>query len=105
MNEYLTEHTRVDNGQDNIDPGMPFTAGPTVLKSAVPAAAAAGKVACDACPVLCHISEGRTGACDRWGNVNGVLTRVDPLLLSQHPSESGTDGAIFLTAVGSGTTY
>ena len=39
------------------------------------------KVVCNACPVLCQISEGRTGACDRWGNFYGVLTRVDPVVL------------------------
>ncbi|HXV07620.1 MAG TPA: 6-hydroxynicotinate reductase, partial [Burkholderiales bacterium] len=42
---------------------------------------AAGKIECDACPVLCQISPGRTGACDRWGNFNGKLTRVDPVVL------------------------
>jgi hypothetical protein len=105
MNEYLTEHTRVDHGQDNIDPGMPLTAGPTVLKSAVPPLAGAGKVACDACPVLCHISEGRTGACDRWGNVNGVLTRVDPIVLTQRAAAEGETPAVFVTGVGAGTTY
>jgi hypothetical protein len=44
---------------------------------------AANKVLCEACPVLCQITEGRTGACDRWGNVDGVLTRVDPIVLVQ----------------------
>ena len=42
---------------------------------------APGKIRCDACPVLCQISEGRTGACDRWGNFSGKLTRVDPVVL------------------------
>ena len=36
-------------------------------------AMAADKVRCDACPVLCQISRGRAGACDRYGNVDGVL--------------------------------
>jgi 6-hydroxynicotinate reductase len=105
MNEHLTEHTRVDHAQDNIDPGMPLTAGPTVLKSAMPPQAGANKVPCDACPVLCHISEGRTGACDRWGNVNGVLTRVDPILLAQRPAAEDATRAVFVTGVGAGTTY
>jgi hypothetical protein len=109
MNVHMTEHTRVDHAEDNIDPGMPLMAGPTVLKSAVPAQTASNKVPCDACPVLCHISEGRTGACDRWGNVNGVLTRVDPMVLAQQPaaegSAAGSDRAVFVTGVGAGTTY
>ena len=29
----------------------------------------AGIVVCDACPVICRIREGRTGACDRYGNL------------------------------------
>lgn len=38
-------------------------------------------VTCDACPVLCRIREGKTGACDRYGNVAGTLTRMDPLVV------------------------
>ena len=83
MNEHSTEHTRVDHGPDNIDPGMPLTAGPTVLASTAPTRMATNKVLCEACPVLCQITAGRTGACARWGNVDGVLTRVDPIVLAQ----------------------
>ena len=39
------------------------------------------KIACNACPVLCQISEGRTGACDRYANQGGVLVRLDPVVL------------------------
>src|SRR3546814_18475517 len=35
-------------------------------------------VRCDACPVLCRIQPGKAGACDRYANVEGVLTRVEP---------------------------
>jgi hypothetical protein len=82
---------------------------------------AAGKVICNACPVLCQISEGRTGACDRYANAGGVLTRIDPLLLAARTvDENGQfvpfaaspwDGTlrdrteVFVTGVGSGTTY
>ncbi|MCX7153200.1 MAG: 6-hydroxynicotinate reductase [Proteobacteria bacterium] len=45
-----------------------------------------GKIVCNACPVLCNITDGRSGACDRYANVAGVLTRVDPLLLMQRPA-------------------
>jgi 6-hydroxynicotinate reductase len=104
MNEHSTAHTRVDYGPDGIDPGLSSTAGPTLLKSAALPRMPANKVLCEACPVLCHISEGRTGACDRWGNIDGVLTRVDPMVLTQQPTQSG-DGPVFLTGVGAGTTY
>lgn len=43
----------------------------------------AGKITCNACPVLCNITAGRSGACDRYANVGGVLTRVDPLVLTR----------------------
>ena len=83
---------------------------------------AAGKIQCDACPVLCQISPGRTGACDRWGNFNGKLTRVDPVVLFQKVSAQAgaltgflenkdwdgnpiADAPVFVSGVGSGTTY
>ena len=71
MSGESTEHTRVDHASDHLDPALSLTAGPTVMASAEPSQAAADKVLCEACPVLCHISAGRTGACDRWGNVDG----------------------------------
>ena len=47
------------------------------------------RCAANACPVLCQISPGKLGACDRYGNVDGVLTRVDPvLLLRRSPAPS-----------------
>jgi len=83
---------------------------------------APAKVICDACPVLCQISEGRTGACDRWGNFGGKLTRVDPVVLFQKVTgQAGavtgfleqkdwdgspvSDAEVFVSGVGSGTTY
>ncbi len=42
---------------------------------------AGGKVECNACPVLCQISDGKTGACDRYANRGGALIRVDPVVL------------------------
>ena len=80
-----------------------------------------GKIVCNACPVLCQISAGRAGACDRYANVGGALTRVDPLLLMARtldeqgavvpfagdaPWDGSVAGApVFVTGVGSGTTY
>ncbi|MGZ8630987.1 MAG: 6-hydroxynicotinate reductase [Actinomycetota bacterium] len=80
-------------------------------------------VLCDACPIRCVIKPGRTGSCDRYGNVDGVLTRLDPLVVLQRTQEQG--GAlvpfvaregdwegqvvptehVFVTGAGSGTTY
>ena len=81
------------------------------------------KIRCDACPVLCNIRPGRTGACDRYGNHNGQLVRTDPVLLARRVaagrgdmvpflnSDPDWDGKIiaqadtFITGIGSGTTY
>ncbi len=76
------------------------------------------KIRCDACPVLCYIAEGRSGACDRYANHGGELVRLDPLTVIAAgapavPFLSGAewDGDIvqgarpFVTAVGAGTTY
>ncbi|MDA1355993.1 MAG: 6-hydroxynicotinate reductase [Proteobacteria bacterium] len=76
-------------------------------------------IRCDACPVLCRIREGKAGACDRYANVDGKLTRVDPLLVASRSDKllpfmessqawSGemlTPGDSFVTGLGSGTTY
>src|SRR5690606_13733301 len=42
---------------------------------------AGSKVECNACPVLCQISPGRSGACDRYANQDGRLVRVVPVVL------------------------
>lgn len=79
----------------------------------------AGLVRCDACPVLCRIREGKTGACDRYANKGGQLVRLDPLLIQGRKppgklvpflkSAEAWDGAVlrehFVTGIGSGTTY
>ena len=50
-----------------------------------------GKVECNACPVLCQISEDRVGACDRYANHGGVLVRLDPVvMLSRHSTHTET---------------
>jgi hypothetical protein len=76
-----------------------------------------GIVTCDACPVLCRIRPGKTGACDRYGNIEGVLTRMDPLTVAARSPElvrfAGDDWSgnpieakdLFVTAIGAGTTY
>jgi 6-hydroxynicotinate reductase len=85
-------------------------------------AMAADKIRCDACPVMCYIKPGASGACDRYANHDGVLVRVDPhVLLERTVSHGGRlvpfqasgdwDGKlvhepdVFVTAIGAGTTY
>lgn len=78
------------------------------------------KIRCDACPVMCFIAPGQTGACDRYGNIDGRILRTDPVvLLSQAVAAGGrivpfargdwdTDpfpADSFITGIGSGTTY
>jgi 6-hydroxynicotinate reductase len=80
-------------------------------------------IRCDACPVLCYIKPGRAGACDRYGNRDGELVRLDPHVVLDHALSRGDtivpflepsrdwDGNIvtgtepFVTAIGAGTTY
>lgn len=81
------------------------SSGSETTPSTPPSEVVAGKVLCDACPVLCHISVGRTGACDRYGNVNGVLTRVEPLVLTQRVHAECDADELFVTGLGAGTTY
>ncbi len=54
---------------------------------------AAHKIECNACPVLCQISDGKAGACDRYANHGGLLVRVDPVLLVRQrvAAGAGTD--------------
>src|SRR5579872_2517261 len=80
-------------------------------------------IRCDACPVLCYIKPGRTGSCDRYGNQNGKLVRLDPHVVLDRAVERGesvvpflerngewdgtllSHGETFVTAIGAGTTY
>src|SRR4051812_18365440 len=81
-----------------------------------------GLVTCDACPGLCRIPPGRTGACDRYGNVDGRLVRLDPVVIARRAAAQGgdmvpflgdapwdgsllRDGEAFVTGIGAGTTY
>jgi hypothetical protein len=103
--------------------GPEAAAQPAVLEhSRAPERMAADKVRCEACPVLCQISPGKLGACDRYGNVDGALARLDTLALVTKPGadlvawraakEEGWDGSlvggdapVFVSGVGAGTTY
>jgi len=80
-------------------------------------------IRCDACPVLCYIKPGRTGSCDRYGNHDGKLVRLDPHVVLDRALERGesvvpfleragewdgtlvSHGETFVTAIGAGTTY
>src|SRR5690606_27590504 len=90
-------------------------------QAAAPGAARDDKIRCDACPVMCYIKPGMTGACDRYANHEGELVRVDPhVVLERTLAQGGNvvpfnkgewDGTIvqgeetFVTAIGAGTTY
>ncbi|MCB2135688.1 MAG: 6-hydroxynicotinate reductase [Rhodobacteraceae bacterium] len=80
------------------------------------------KIRCDACPVLCYIADGMSGACDRYANHAGELVRLDPLTIIETAEAKGVkavpfmkgaewDGDILatsrpvITAIGAGTTY
>ncbi|MFM8462500.1 MAG: 6-hydroxynicotinate reductase, partial [Burkholderiaceae bacterium] len=99
----MTAHNRVDHSADNADELSSVQSEVRVLDKSRPRSEnmAANKIECNACPVLCQITEGRSGACDRYANVQGVLTRVDPMVLLTRD----TSTELFVTGVGAGTTY
>jgi hypothetical protein len=78
----MTEHTKTD-GLPGIEP--------PILERAKPRSdrMSSDKIECNACPVLCQITAGRSGACDRYANVDGTLVRVDPVLLLRKTLASG----------------
>lgn len=105
----MPEHTKTD--------GLPERYNSSADK------AATGKIACNACPVLCQISDGRSGACDRYANRGGNLIRVDPVIFLRRTlkddesrlvpfiadqawsDEPINNNEVFVTGVGSSTTY
>lgn len=117
----MTEHTKTD-GLPAIEAGALH-----VLERAAPRneRMAGDKIECNACPVLCQISAGKTGACDRYANAGGLLVRVDPVLLLRKTLDAGdqqvvpfADAAaqpaepqlipaegLFVTGIGASTTY
>ena len=120
----MIEHTKTDG----LPESMPTL---QVLDKSRPRSErmASDKIECNACPVLCQISPGKAGACDRYANAQGVLIRVDPVVMLRRtlarddaslvPFVSRSDfaaaeaqanpiaahGDIFVTGIGSGTTY
>ena len=78
------------------------------------------KIRCDACPVMCYIAPGQTGACDRYANAAGRIVRTDPVVMLTAAATRGDrivpfaardwDGEPFpadtrVTGIGAGTTY
>jgi hypothetical protein len=121
----MTEHSKTDGLPATLPP-MPAQAG----ADAGAVRAAPGKVACNACPVLCQISDGRAGACDRYANRGGLLVRLDPVVVLRRTLDADDAGRlvpfapadaeaagwngdllhadeeeVFVTGVGSSTTY
>jgi hypothetical protein len=113
----MNEHTKTDGL-----PSLPdIVAAPQVLERSRPRneRMGGGKIECNACPVLCQISPGKTGACDRYANAEGTLIRVDPVVMLRKALGEGHDNAVafdgeadatdtadvFVTGIGSSTTY
>ncbi len=70
---------------------------------------------------MCYVADGKTGACDRYANLDGKIIRCDPLTILDSRIKAGDEvkpflsadwdgslgdaGQSFVTAVGAGTTY
>jgi len=120
----MTEHTRTDGLPDTLPAASDAPQG---LDRSRPRSErmASNRIECNACPVLCQISEGKVGACDRYANQRGTLVRLDPVLILQRgrvvddaavvpflgaageAASAGllNDADLFVTGVGSSTTY
>jgi hypothetical protein len=87
----MTEHTKTDGL-----PGMDTPALPQVLERSRPRSErmSADKIECNACPVLCQIGPGKTGACDRYANHEGALVRVDPVVLLRRTLAAGDTAVV-----------
>ncbi len=116
----MVEHTKTDGL-----PGLDVTLASSGLDKSRPRSNRmdVAKIECNACPVLCQISEGRSGACDRYANEGGALIRVDPVVLLRRtlgddhaqlvPFDSAKEwhgnllvgDEVFVTGAGSSTTY
>src|SRR5438270_1790828 len=85
----MTDHTKTD-GLPGL-PGPDAALVPQVLERSRPRSErmAGDKIECNACPVLCQISAGKTGACDRYANAAGVLVRVDPVVFLRKTVDAG----------------
>ena len=72
--------------------------------------AGAGKIQCDSCPICCRILPGKTGACQRFVNLEGILVRDIPLQRYEDVQELlGEDHEAIIrkpliTGIGAGTT-
>ncbi|RLB28358.1 MAG: 6-hydroxynicotinate reductase, partial [Deltaproteobacteria bacterium] len=70
-----------------------------------------GCVTCEACPITCHIPEGKLGACGRYRNEDGEVVRNIPLHFEEDvvdivgPSPDPAIQRPLITAIGAGTTY
>ena len=62
------------------------------------------KIRCDACPILCFIADGKSGACDRYANKDGKIIRLDPLIILNNKIEKGEKVKPFLKADWNGET-
>jgi 6-hydroxynicotinate reductase len=87
----------------------------------IPDRVRAEKIRCDACPVMCYVAEGQTGACDRYANIGGRIIRCDPLTVLDRRLAAGGevrpflkadwdgsligDADVFVSGIGAGTTY
>ena len=81
----MTEHTKTDG----LPAAVPDAMAPGLRSPLRNERMASEKIECNACPVLCQISAGRTGACDRYANQDGVLVRLDPVVMLRRAVDSG----------------
>src|SRR5215475_15350067 len=77
-------------------PPLPTVCARRFSRNKTEALVADDAIRCDACPVLCYIKPGRTGSCDRYGNQNGQLVRLDPHIVLDRALSRGDSVVPFL---------
>ena len=101
----MSEHTKTDGLSEAPTLPLAVAGEPVVLDKSRPRneRMAGDKIECNACPVLCQISPGKSGACDRYANANGVLIRVDPVVLLRRTLEQDDAGGFVVAAQSGGS--
>ena len=89
----MTEHTKTDGLPGMDAPTLPLFAADAARPARGERADQVGKIECNACPVLCRISPGKSGACDRYANHDGLLVRLDPVVLLRRAQDGAVPNA------------
>lgn len=102
--------SRMEISQDCVNCRSCTAAQSCVFEAIEKSSTASDAVLCPSCPVSCQIRPNKTGACQRFTNLEGVITRRIPFTLYQEVEDLIKDdyelviSKPLLTGIGAGTT-